>query len=383
MCRRSWPSPALASSTSGRRTERAWPTTRACSARGDTDVALVLKVHPSNYRIEGFTEGVEVAELATLDVPVVVDIGSGLLDAACPWLKGGPPEWVKASARHVRRSRRARQRSRSRATSSSAVRRRASSPVAANVVDACARHPLARALRAGGLTLAALQATALAYLSRDGDAIPFWRMATVPVGELRARAEAIDVGKVVETQAVAGRARFPAPRSRRPASRSQAITRRRCAPRSRSRSSPACTTTPRSATCAPSIRCTMPRSHLHSERWLDRRHTANPRHRDCRPRRPRQVHARPRADRHRPRPIRGGEAARAHDRPRLRMDRAAFRRATSRSWTCPATSASSRTCLRESVRSTRASSSSRRRKAGSRRARSICASSSCSASRTG
>jgi L-seryl-tRNA(Ser) seleniumtransferase len=78
-----------------------------------------------------------------------------------------------------------------------------------DVIDACARHPLARALRAGGLTLAVLQDTALAYLRRDGDAIPFWRMATAPVEALRARAEALDVGKVVDTQAVAGAGSLP------------------------------------------------------------------------------------------------------------------------------------------------------------------------------
>src|ERR1700728_2817001 len=40
---------------------------------------FVLKVHPSNYRIEGFTASASIAELAPLGVPVVGDIGSGLL----------------------------------------------------------------------------------------------------------------------------------------------------------------------------------------------------------------------------------------------------------------------------------------------------------------
>ena len=48
------------------------------------DIALALKVHQSNYRIVGFTEHVTAAEMASLDVPVVVDIGSGLVDATCP-----------------------------------------------------------------------------------------------------------------------------------------------------------------------------------------------------------------------------------------------------------------------------------------------------------
>ena len=45
-----------------------------------SDIAVVLSVHQSNYRIEGFTESTPVADLAELGVPVVADIGSGLLD---------------------------------------------------------------------------------------------------------------------------------------------------------------------------------------------------------------------------------------------------------------------------------------------------------------
>jgi L-seryl-tRNA(Ser) seleniumtransferase len=41
--------------------------------------AFVLKVHPSNFRVEGFTSSVSVADLATLPVPLVADVGSGLL----------------------------------------------------------------------------------------------------------------------------------------------------------------------------------------------------------------------------------------------------------------------------------------------------------------
>ncbi len=62
------------------------------------DTAFVLKVHPSNYRIEGFTASAGIADLAALRVPVIGDIGSGLLaphpllpdepDAGC-WLRAG------------------------------------------------------------------------------------------------------------------------------------------------------------------------------------------------------------------------------------------------------------------------------------------------------
>jgi L-seryl-tRNA(Ser) seleniumtransferase len=178
--------------------------------RKDSDVALILKVHPSNYRIEGFTERVEVADLAALEPPpLVVDIGSGLLDAACPWLKGGPPPWVRGE-RAAKQTLEA-----GAAAVTFSGDKLLGGPQAGviagrrDVIDACARHPLARALRAGGLTLAVLQDIALAYLRRDGDAIPFWRMATIPVETLRARAEAIGAGKVVDTQAVAGAGSLP------------------------------------------------------------------------------------------------------------------------------------------------------------------------------
>jgi len=61
--------------------------------------AFVLKVHPSNYRIEGFTASASIAELAALSVPVVGDIGSGLL-VPHPLLPAEPDasSWLHAGA---------------------------------------------------------------------------------------------------------------------------------------------------------------------------------------------------------------------------------------------------------------------------------------------
>ena len=60
---------------------------------------FILKVHPSNYVIEGFTASVSVAELAGLGVPVVGDIGSGLLRRS-PVLPDEPDadSWLRAGA---------------------------------------------------------------------------------------------------------------------------------------------------------------------------------------------------------------------------------------------------------------------------------------------
>jgi L-seryl-tRNA(Ser) seleniumtransferase len=57
--------------------------------------------------------------------------------------------------------------------------------------------------------LAALQQVALAYLDRDGSALPFWRMATEPVEALRARAERLRVGAVVDCASVTGGGTLP------------------------------------------------------------------------------------------------------------------------------------------------------------------------------
>jgi L-seryl-tRNA(Ser) seleniumtransferase len=176
----------------------------------DDAVTLHLKVHRSNYRITGFTEDVPVRALAAgCRRPVVVDLGSGLLDAACPWLPDGPPPWLRdePAARQTLAD--------GAALVTFSGDKLLGGPQAgvlagrADLVDACAAHPLYRALRPGGLVLAALQDVALAYLRRDLAALPFWRMAVAPVEALRRRAGALDVGDVVDTEAVTGGGTLP------------------------------------------------------------------------------------------------------------------------------------------------------------------------------
>ncbi len=162
-------------------------------ARDDprSDLALMMQVHQSNYRIVGFTEAVTTRALATLGVPVVVDVGSGLLDAACPWLADGPPPWVRDEPA-VRQTLEA-----GAALVVCSGDKLLGGPQAgiiagrADLVAACARHPLARALRPGSLVLATLHDTLMAYLRRDGQDIPFWRLATLPISGLEARARDI------------------------------------------------------------------------------------------------------------------------------------------------------------------------------------------------
>jgi L-seryl-tRNA(Ser) seleniumtransferase len=114
------------------------------------DTGFVLKVHPSNYRIEGFTAGATVPELAALGVPVVHDIGSGLL-APHPLLPGEPDAATSLAqgANLVTAS----------------GDKLLGGPQAGlllgdeELVRLLLRHPLARALRVDKLTLAALEAT--------------------------------------------------------------------------------------------------------------------------------------------------------------------------------------------------------------------------------
>ncbi len=221
-------------------------------ARPTADVALVLKVHPSNYRVEGFVEDTPVAALAGLAVPVVADIGSGLVDAACPWLPDGPPLWLdgEPAARQTLAA--------GAALVTFSGDKLLGGPQAgviagrADLVAACAAHPLARALRPGGLVLASLQDVLLAYLRRDvSERVPFWRMVTTPVATLRcsgrghprpARSRSgtwrIGVDGRTAGRRCPGRARSPAPSSPPTAWSSPAITPPRCAEPCR-RSSPA------------------------------------------------------------------------------------------------------------------------------------------------
>src|SRR6185312_515786 len=114
------------------------------------ETAFVLKVHPSNFVVRGFTSSVGVHELAGLGVPVVADIGSGLLrpdplladepDAASTLRAGA--QLVTASADKLLGG----------PQGGLLLGRR-------DLVDSLRRHPLARALRVDKLTLAALEAT--------------------------------------------------------------------------------------------------------------------------------------------------------------------------------------------------------------------------------
>lgn len=161
------------------------------------DTAFVLKVHPSNFVVHGFTSAVATRDLAGLGVPVVVDIGSGLLTAE-PLLPAEPDATtaLRDGAALVTAS----------------GDKLLGGPQAglllgrADVVEQLRRHPLARALRVDKLTLAALEATL------RGPEPPTWQALHRDPRELRERAERLrdrlreqgTAAEAVETVSVVG-----------------------------------------------------------------------------------------------------------------------------------------------------------------------------------
>jgi L-seryl-tRNA(Ser) seleniumtransferase len=183
------------------------------------DAGMILKVHTSNYRIEGFSHEVSIEDLAALGrahaVPVVHDLGSGCLvglqalsgcdepgvarsvragaDLVCfsgDKLLGGPQAGIIAGT--------------------------------ASAVGTCRRHPLYRVLRPGRLTYVALEATLRIYEQGEQaafDAIPSLRDLTAPPALLKRRASSLAsrlrriVGvecDVVQCESLAGGGSMPA-----------------------------------------------------------------------------------------------------------------------------------------------------------------------------
>ncbi len=158
---------------------------------------FILKVHPSNFVVRGFTSAASVPELATLPVPVVADIGSGLLTPD-PLLPDEPDAHTTLSE--------------GAALVIASGDKLLGGPQAglllgaAPLIERLRRHPLARALRVDKLTLAALQATL------TGPETPTWEALRVSPDALLARtrhartqlAEAGVQADIVPSDAVVG-----------------------------------------------------------------------------------------------------------------------------------------------------------------------------------
>jgi L-seryl-tRNA(Ser) seleniumtransferase len=173
--------------------------------------ALFLRAHRSNFRLVGFTSEPELAEIAALahqaGIPLVDDLGSGaLLDTAAYGLGHEPTaqESLAAGADLVCFS----------------GDKLLGGPQAgillgrAELVAKLKKHPLARAMRADKLCLAALAATLLHYLKDEAAReIPVWRMIAAPLEDSQRRARgwaaALGQGEVIPGESTVGGGSLP------------------------------------------------------------------------------------------------------------------------------------------------------------------------------
>lgn len=166
------------------------------------DTGAVLRVHPSNFRVDGFTHRPPTEQIAEVThaagVPFIDDLGSGLL-AAHP-ATGDEPIAADAVRRGADLALFSGDKLLGGPQAGILVGR-------ADLIERCRRAPLARALRLDKLRLAALEATVATHERGDRDALPLWSQVAAEAAVLRGRAEAIAAtcgGEVVPTEAVLG-----------------------------------------------------------------------------------------------------------------------------------------------------------------------------------
>lgn len=151
------------------------------------DIAVILTVHPGNFRINGFTEAPMLKDLAALarrrGLTHVDDLGGGaLIDLEAHAGLAGEPTAADRVAAGVHATCFSCDKVLGGPQGGAIVGERA-------VIDRVRRDPLARALRLGPMPTAALEATLEHYLARDMEAVPVLAMMRRPVAEVARRAE--------------------------------------------------------------------------------------------------------------------------------------------------------------------------------------------------
>jgi len=174
--------------------------------------AALLRVHSSNFRVEGFTHSVTLEEMTVLgdkhSIPVLDDLGSGcLLDTAMFGL--APEPMVQQSI------------SLGVGLACFSGDKLVGGPQSGVIVgkkllvDKLKRHPLARALRIDKVRLAGLAATLVSYLKGEAlEKIPVWRMISMSLDEVEKRARfwvqgVGDLARVIEGESMVGGGSLP------------------------------------------------------------------------------------------------------------------------------------------------------------------------------
>ena len=152
------------------------------------DTAAIMKVHPSNYAVTGFSKSVSAAELVPLarerGLPVIEDLGSGTLADLETWGLPHEPTAREAIAAGIDVVTFSGDKLLGGPQAGLVVGRR-------DWVSRIARHPMKRALRLDKVRLAALEATLRLYADpgRLAERLPTVRTLARPAGEVRAVAE--------------------------------------------------------------------------------------------------------------------------------------------------------------------------------------------------
>jgi L-seryl-tRNA(Ser) seleniumtransferase len=174
--------------------------------------AALLRVHSSNFRVEGFTHSVTVEEMVALskkhDIPVLDDLGSGCLLDTTAFGLVTEPMVQKSISLGV-------------GMACFSGDKLIGGPQAGIIVGTKAlvnklrKHALARALRIDKIRLAGLAATLIHYLKGEAtEKIPVWRMISAPLDEIERRArlwakELGDLAYVVEGESMVGGGSLP------------------------------------------------------------------------------------------------------------------------------------------------------------------------------
>ncbi len=173
--------------------------------------AAILKVHPSNFHVSGFTHAADLAELVALGnsrgIAVLHDLGSGcLLDTEAYGIAHEPTvqESVDAGT-HV---------------TMFSGDKLLGGPQAGLIVGSAAHvrrissHPLARAVRMDKIDLAALGATLVSYIRGNAEGeLPIWQAISMPLSKIEARAlkwrSAIGTGELIDVRSAIGGGSLP------------------------------------------------------------------------------------------------------------------------------------------------------------------------------